>query len=330
MNKVLEIKDLHVSFYNDNYAGEAKAVRGINLEVMRGEAVAIVGESGCGKSVTAQAILRLLPSPPAVIKQGSIYFNGEDLLKKSERQMQQIRGRKIGIIFQDPMTSLNPTMKIGRQVAEGPAKHLGLSKSQARKRALEILELVAMTEPQKRMLQYPHELSGGMRQRAMIAIAIACEPELLIADEPTTSLDPTIQAQILELLRDLQIKLNTSIILISHDLGVVAKMCSRIAVMYAGKIVEAGTAEQIFYNPLHPYTRGLLDLLPRLDSEKNRQLNPIKGAPPTAYDTSPGCPFLRRCKYAMQVCHDREPGTLDAGNNHRMACWLHAGFTTPR
>lgn len=321
MDKFLEVRDLHVSFHT--YAGEVKAVRGVNFEVYKGEAIAIVGESGCGKSVTAQSIMQLLPKPPAIINQGSITFGGEDLLKKNEKEMQQIRGNKIGMIFQDPMTSLNPTAKIGTQIAEGLIKHQKLSRSEALKRAEEMLELVAMTEPHKRVHQYPHELSGGMRQRGMIAIALACQPELLIADEPTTALDVTIQAQILELMKDLQKKLGTSIILITHDLGVVAEMCSRVVVMYAGKIVETGTIDQIFYNTQHPYTKGLLNSVPRLDMTKDEPLKPIVGTPPDLFNPPAGCPFFARCKYAMVVCQNNDPELKDMGHNHYAACWLH-------
>lgn len=327
MDKILEVKDLHVSFYT--YAGEVQAVRGVNFEVRKGEAIAIVGESGCGKSVTAQTIMQLVPKPPAVIKQGSIIFVGEDLVKKNEKEMQQIRGNKIGMIFQDPMTSLNPTAKIGNQIAEGLMKHQKMSRSQAMKRAEEMLELVAMTEPHKRVHQYPHELSGGMRQRAMIAIALACQPELLIADEPTTALDVTIQAQILELMKELQKKLGTSIILITHDLGVVAEMCSRVVVMYAGKIVETGTIDQIFYETQHPYTKGLLNSVPRLNMTKDEPLQPIIGTPPDLFNPPDGCPFFARCRYAMKVCQDHDPALKEMGENHLAACWLHHPMAKP-
>ena len=321
MDKILEVKNLKVSFAT--YAGEVQAVRGISFDVSRGEAVAIVGESGCGKSVTAQTIMRLLPSPPSIIKEGSILFQGDNLVNKTEKEMQQIRGNKIGMIFQDPMTSLNPTAKIGTQISEGLIKHQKLTRSQALKRAQEMLELVGMTEPHKRLNQYPHELSGGMRQRAMIAIALACQPELLIADEPTTALDVTIQAQILELMQDLQKKLDTSIILITHDLGVVAKMCTRIIVMYAGKIVETGTLDQIFYKPQHPYTKGLLNSIPRLNMTKDEPLHPIVGTPPDLFNPPAGCPFYARCKFAMKVCRENDPALEDQGENHYASCWLH-------
>lgn len=327
MQKILEVKDLRISFFT--YAGEVQAVRGVNFEVFKGEAIAIVGESGCGKSVTAQTIMRLLPSPPAKIKGGQILFDGQDIVKKSEKEMQRIRGNDIGMIFQDPMTSLNPTAKIGNQIAEGLIKHQGLSRSQAHKRAIEMLELVAMTEPHKRVNQYPHELSGGMRQRAMIAVALACQPKLLIADEPTTALDVTIQAQILSLMKDLQKKLGTSIILITHDLGVVAEMCSRIVVMYAGEVVETGSLDQIFYNPQHPYTKGLLNAVPRLDTSKEEPLQPIIGTPPDLFRPPVGCPFYARCKYAMGICKNLDPKLDKIEDGHYSACWLQHPMAKP-
>jgi len=244
MEKLLEVKDLHISF--KTYGGEVKAVRGVNFHVNKGEILGIVGESGCGKSVTVHSIMKLLPTPPAQIKDGSILFKGKDLVKLKERDMQKIRGNEISMIFQDPMTSLNPTMKVGQQIAEVILKHHQISKSDVRKRVIEMLEMVGIPQPEKRADQYPHEFSGGMRQRVMIAIALACKPQLLIADEPTTALDVTIQMQILNLMKELQHKMETSIILITHDLGVVAEMCDRIVVMYAGQVVETGTVEDIF------------------------------------------------------------------------------------
>ncbi len=321
MDKILEVKNLHVSFRT--YAGEVQAVRGVNFHVNKGEAIAIVGESGCGKSVTAQSIMQLLPVPPAVIKEGSITYEGIDLLGFTERQMQDVRGNRIGMIFQDPMTSLNPTARIGDQIAEGLIKHLKLSKPKALERAKEMLEIVAMTEPNKRLYQYPHELSGGMRQRAMIALALACNPDLLIADEPTTALDVTIQAQILDLMKDLQKKTNTSIILITHDLGVVAEMCERVIVMYAGKIVESGSLDDIFYRAKHPYTKGLLNSVPHLNLTKEDTLEPIVGTPPDLFDPPKGCPFYARCKYAMKICKGQDPKLEEIGTNHMAACWLH-------
>ena len=321
MDKILEISDLKVNF--STYAGVVQAVRGVNLYLEKGEAVAIVGESGCGKSVTAQSIMRLIPEPPGKIVAGRLLFNGRDLLKLSEKEMEKVRGREIGMIFQDPMTSLNPTMTTGRQIAEVLVKHQSLSGKTINKRCIELLKLVGIPNPEKRADQYPHEFSGGMRQRAMIAMALACNPQLLIADEPTTSLDVTIQAQIMELMKELQFKLSTSIILITHDLGIVAGLCSRILVMYAGKIVEEGTADALFHNPSHPYTRGLLKSFPRLDSVKKEELTPIAGRPPDLLAPPRGCAFWPRCDRAMQICAREEPPSMEISTGHRANCWMH-------
>jgi len=320
MERILDVKDLHVSFHT--YAGEVKAVRGVNFHVNRGEAVAIVGESGCGKSVTAQSLMKLIPMPPGEIKKGEILFNGENLVNKSNKEMEAIRGKDIGMIFQDPMTSLNPTMTIGNQITEGLIKHQNMSRTEARNRAIELLELVGIPQPEKRVEQYPHEFSGGMRQRAMIAIALACSPKLLIADEPTTALDVTIQAQILDLMKDLQKKMGTSIILITHDLGVVAEMCERVIVMYAGKVIETGTVDDIFYNPQHPYTKGLLRSVPRLDLNRDEPLTPIFGTPPDLLRPPTGCGFTARCESAMRVCQEMDPELNDVSSTQRAACWL--------
>ena len=318
--KILQVKDLEVSFLT--YAGEVKAVRGVTFDVEKGEALAIVGESGCGKSVTAQSIMKLIPRPPGVYKNGQILFdNHEDILQLKNKEMENIRGSSVGMIFQDPMTSLNPTMTIGKQISEGLIKHQGLSKSEAMKRSIEMLELVGIPNPEMRVRQYPHEFSGGMRQRAMIAIALSCSPKLLIADEPTTALDVTIQAQIIDLLKDLQKKLDTSIILITHDLGVVADLAQRIAVMYAGKIIEQGKLDDIFYNPQHPYTVGLLKSVPRLDS-KGHKLVSIDGTPPDLLDPPKGCPFYPRCHYAMEVCVNNFPEETIVSPDHKVHCWL--------
>jgi oligopeptide transport system ATP-binding protein len=321
VENILKVNNLHVSFHT--YGGEVKAVRGVNFEVKKGETIGIVGESGCGKSVTAQTIMKLIPMPPGEIKEGSIQFKGEEIVSKSEKQMEKIRGKEIGMIFQDPMTSLNPTMKVGRQITEGLMKHRGLSREQAKERAIEMFRLVGIPQPESRVDQYPHEFSGGMRQRTMIAIALACNPNLLIADEPTTALDVTIQAQILELMKDLQKKTGTSIILITHDLGVVADMCDRIVVMYAGKVVETGTLDEIFYRPKHPYTKGLLKSIPRLDTNKDEELKPIFGTPPDLLNPPKGCAFWARCEYAMKVCQDDDPILEEVGDSHHAACWLH-------
>ncbi len=320
MERILEVKDLHVSF--NTYAGEVKAVRGVNFHVNRGEAVAIVGESGCGKSVTAQSLMKLIPTPPGVYKNGEILFNGEDLIKKSNKEMEAIRGQEMGMIFQDPMTSLNPTMTIGNQIMEGLIKHQNMSKAAARERAIELLTMVGIPQPERRVNQYPHEFSGGMRQRAMIAISLACSPKLLIADEPTTALDVTIQAQILDLMKDLQKKTGTSIILITHDLGVVAEMCERVIVMYAGKVIETGTVDDIFYHPQHPYTKGLLRSVPRLDLNRDEPLTPIFGTPPDLLKPPVGCGFTARCDSAMRVCQQYDPELKEISGTQRAACWL--------
>ncbi|MCU6708515.1 ABC transporter ATP-binding protein [Paenibacillus sp. J5C_2022] len=322
MKTLLEVNNLRVSF--DVYAGEVQAIRGVSFDVKQGEAVAIVGESGSGKSVTAQSIMRLNPSPPSRIKEGSIIFDGIDLLSLSEKEMQKIRGNKIGMIFQDPMTSLNPTMTVGAQIMEGLTKHQQLSKAKATSRAVEMLDLVGIPNPAARMDAYPHQFSGGMRQRVMIAIALACNPSLLIADEPTTALDVTIQAQIMGVMKDLQKKMGTSIILITHDLGVVADVCDRVIVMYAGKVVETGTKWEIFHNPQHPYTRGLLRSLPRLDQKKDEPLIPINGMPPDLIKPPAGCSFCARCDEAMRVCVDHDPALepIKGSDTHAAACWM--------
>jgi oligopeptide transport system ATP-binding protein len=317
---LLEIRDLHVSFHT--YAGEVQAVRGVNLTLEKGEALAIVGESGSGKSVTAQAIMRLIPSPPGKIKSGEILFDGKDLLKLTEKEMFRVRGSEIGMIFQDPMTSLNPTMTVGKQIMEGLIWHQRISPSEARQRAVEMLRLVGIPSPETRINNYPHEFSGGMRQRAMIAIALACNPKILIADEPTTALDVTIQAQIIELLKELQKKTDTAVILITHDLGVVAEMAQRVAVMYGGKVVETGTVEEIFYRPRHPYTWGLLASMPRLDLDRKQELKPIPGSPPDLFDPPKGCPFADRCPYTMHICNDEMPEVSEVSQTHRVSCWL--------
>lgn len=321
MENILEVKDLKVSF--QTYAGEVQSVRGVNFNLKKGECLAIVGESGCGKSVTSQAIMRLVASN-GFIKDGSqILFDGKtDISKLTDKQMESIRGSEMGMIFQDPMTSLNPTMKAGTQISEGLIKHQGLSKQAARERSIEMLRLVGIPNPEGRVDQYPHEFSGGMRQRVMIAIALACNPKLLIADEPTTALDVTIQAQIIDLMRDLQEKTGASIIIITHDLGVVADIAQRIVVMYAGKVVEQGTVDDVFYNPQHPYTWGLLRSVPRLDSNKNEELVPIEGTPPDLFAPPKGCAFAARCPYAMEVCLEQDPETTKVNQGHSAACWL--------
>lgn len=320
MGKILDVKDIEVNF--ETYGGHVNAVRGVSFYLNEGECIAIVGESGCGKSVTSKAIMGLIPSPPGKISNGSIMFNGTDLLKLSKSQMRDMRGSEIGMIFQDPMTYLNPTMTIGKQIREGILKHTDFSKAKAMERVLEMLKLVGIPNPEKRITQYPYELSGGMRQRVMIAIAMACNPKLLIADEPTTALDVTIQAQIIELMKSIQKKLNTSIILITHDLGVVANMAERVLVFYAGKVVESGSVDDIFYNPKHPYTWGLLSSRPRIDIGNKGELTSIEGTPPDLFAPPVGCGFAARCKYAMKICKCKYPEMKNLDGEHNVACWL--------
>jgi oligopeptide transport system ATP-binding protein len=320
MTKLLEVRDLHVSF--KTYSGEVQAVRGVSFQLNKGETVAVVGESGCGKSVTSQTIMRLIPNPPGFIKKGEILFEGKDLAKATEKQMEKIRGQEIAMIFQDPMTSLNPTMTVGRQIMESLIKHQKMSKAEAKKKAVEMLKLVGIPSPESRINQYPHQFSGGMRQRAMIAIALACQPKILIADEPTTALDVTIQAQIIDLMKELQQKTGTSIILITHDLGVVADIADRVVVMYAGKVIESGKLDEIFYNPRHPYTWGLLGSMPRLDLPRDQELLPIPGSPPDLISPPKGCPFAARCKHAMKICIEAMPETTQVSETHQVACWL--------
>ncbi|MUK89669.1 ATP-binding cassette domain-containing protein [Ornithinibacillus sp. L9] len=319
MEKILDVKDLHVTF--STYGGTVQAVRGVNFHLNKGETLAIVGESGCGKSVTSNAIMRLIPNPPGKIADGKIMFKGKDLTKVSEKKMRSIRGVDISMIFQDPMTALNPTLTIGTQLMEGLRQHQQVSREKAKKRALEMMDLVGIPNPEERLKQYPHQFSGGMRQRIVIAIALICEPELLIADEPTTALDVTIQAQILELFEKIQDITGVSIILITHDLGVVAKIADRIAVMYAGKIVETGTKRDIFYNPEHPYTKGLLKSVPRLDVQ-GEKLIPIDGTPPDLFSPPKGCPFAPRCPFAMEVCNKMYPDAVELNESHQVNCWL--------
>lgn len=316
---VLEVNHLEVSFFTSD--AEVQAVRDVSFTLKEQETLAIVGESGSGKSVTAQAIMNLIPQPPGHIKNGDILYNGENLLAKTNKQLNQIRGKEIGMIFQDPMSSLNPTLKIGRQIAETILKHEKVEKQKAYQRAEELLNLVGIPNPEKRIHQYPHEFSGGMRQRVMIAIALACNPKVLIADEPTTALDVTIQAQIMTLLRELQEKLNMSIIIITHDLGIVANMAHRVAVMYGGKIIETGTVDEIFYKPTHPYTWGLLSSVPRLD-QKDEKLIAIEGSPQSMANPPKACAFAKRCPYAMQICIDQQPGDFMSSSTQKAACWL--------
>ncbi|MGE8203836.1 ABC transporter ATP-binding protein [Heyndrickxia sp. NPDC080065] len=320
MERLLEVSNLEVNF--KTYGGEVKAVRDVSFHVNKGEIMAIVGESGSGKSVTVQTIMDLIPTPPGKIKGGKILFQGKDLLKLSKREMRKIKGSKISMVFQDPMTSLNPTMKVGKQIEEAVLNHQTVSKAEAKKIAVQMIKLVGIPNPEERYHQYPHEFSGGMRQRAMIAIALACNPDLLIADEPTTALDVTIQAQVLNLMKELKEKTDTAIILITHDLGVVAETAQRVAVMYAGVIVETGLVDDIFESPKHPYTWGLLESIPNFDTEEKERLIPIEGSPPDLFNPPKGCPFAARCKYAMEVCVDHMPPDFKMENGHTAKCWL--------
>ena len=317
---LLDVNNLTFSFHT--YGGVVKAVRGVSFQVKKGEIVGIVGESGCGKSVTAQCILKLNPEPPGFFEDGSIRYKGEDIIAKKDREMRKIRGVEIGFIFQDPMTSLNPTMRIGKQIEEVFVGRPEVSKAEARQRAIEMLKLVGISDAERRYAQYPHELSGGMKQRVMIARALVGKPQIVIADEPTTSLDVTIEAQILDLLKQLQKELGTAIIFITHDLGVIAKLCDRVLVMYGGKIMERGSVRDIFYRTAHPYTHGLMHSIPRLDLSKDTELEPIEGTPPDLFAPPAGCPFASRCEYAMKVCYEALPPEFPLEEGHASACWL--------
>ncbi len=317
MEKLLEVKDLHTSFFTP--AGEVKAVNGISFSLEKGKVLGIVGESGSGKSVTAYSILQILANPGKIVS-GSVKLHGEELVGASKDKMRTVRGNKISIIFQDPMTSLNPVYTIGNQLMEAIRLHTKRNKTEAKARAIEMLELVGINEPEKRIKQYPHELSGGMRQRVMIAMALACEPDILIADEPTTALDVTIQAQILDLMKDLQKKLGMAIIMITHDLGVVAEMCDEVIVMYAGEVCERGTADEVFYNPKHEYTKGLLRSIPTVSDDDTR-LVPIGGTPVDLLNMPDGCPFAPRCDAAMKICLSHKATEILINNDHASCCW---------
>ena len=319
MSKLLEVKNLKTSF--KTHIGDVQSVRGVSFHLDKGEALGVVGESGCGKSVTMMTIMRLL-GENAKIEAENITFDNKDITKPTEKLMQTIRGNDMSMIFQDPMTSLNPLFTIGDQLTEHLIKHKKISKKEAKEKAIKMLDMVGIPSPEKRLKQYPHEFSGGMRQRVMIAMSLICEPKLIIADEPTTALDVTIQAQILDLMKDLKEKLDTSIILITHDLGVVADLCSRINVMYGGLIVEEGTTEDIFYRGKHPYTWGLLRSVPNPKSELKEKLIPIEGQPPDLLKPPVGCPFTARCDYAMKICKEKQPPLFEISEGHRAACWL--------
>ena len=320
MSVLLDVRDLRTQFATQD--GLVNAVNGVSFELDEGETLGIVGESGCGKSVTMLSIMRLIPQPPGRISAGQILFHGTDLIKVSDDQMRRIRGHKIAMIFQDPMTSLNPVLTIGRQVSEALELHLAMTPTQARQRTVELLQLVNIPEAAKRVNDYPHQFSGGMRQRVMIAMALSCNPELLIADEPTTALDVTIQAQIIDLVRRLQRELGMAVIWITHDLGVVAGMCERVNVMYAGFVIETAAVRDIYASPQHPYTKGLLGSIPRLDAKSKSKLTPIDGLPPDLIDLPVGCPFAARCSYVQDICRAERPSLRTVTPGHQTACWV--------
>ena len=316
---LLQVRNLRTYFYTEE--GTVKAVDGVSYDVLPGEILGLVGESGCGKTVSALSILRLIPNPPGKIVGGEIIFEGDDILKMDEDEVRHIRGNKIGMIFQEPMTSLNPVLTIGRQLTETLELHLKMDRQAATQRAIELLEMVGIPEAKQRIGDYPHQFSGGMRQRVMIAMALSCNPKLLLADEPTTALDVTIQAQILELLTRLTRELGTAVIIITHNLGVVARYADRVNVMYAGKVVEAATALELYHSPLHPYTLGLLKSVPRLDQVRKEKLDPIEGMPPDLIHMGSGCPFQPRCRFAVERCQEENPPLLAVGDAHYSACW---------
>lgn len=317
--KVLEIKNLRTSFFT--HVGEVQAVRGVDFNVYKGEVLGIVGESGSGKSQTCMSVMKLLQDPGRIVG-GEVLFKGKDLVPLSYKEMQNIRGGQISMVFQDPMTALNPVFTIGNQINEVIQKHKKVSKEEANKLAVKMLELVGIPSPEDRLKSYPHEFSGGMRQRAMIAMALSCDPELLVADEPTTALDVTIQAQVLDLMKEIQERMGTSIILITHDLGVIAETCHRVIVMYGGLMMEEAPVDALFYSPKNPYTLGLLQSVPNPSNDERVRLIPIPGTPPDLLNPPKGCPFAYRCKYALNICYDELPPFYHCGENHRSRCWL--------
>ena len=319
MAKLLEVDDLATEFVTEG--GTVKAVDGVSYDLEEGEVLGIVGESGCGKSVSALSIMRLIADPPGKTVRGRVMFAGQDLLRLTDSEMRRIRGNRISMIFQEPMTSLNPVLSIERQLTETLELHLKMSGSKARERAVELLSMVGIPDPERRLRDYPHQLSGGMRQRVMIAMAISCNPRLIIADEPTTALDVTIQAQILELMQSLSKELGTALIIITHNLGVVARYADRVLVMYAGKIIETGNSQHIYHDSRHPYTLGLLNSVPRLDESMRATLNPIEGLPPDLIDMPEGCSFQPRCRYAIDRCSKEAPPLMDVRGAHGSACW---------
>ena len=319
MATLLEVENMQTQFFTS--AGTVKAVDGISYAVDEGETVAIVGESGCGKSVSALSILRLIPDPPGRIVGGRVLLQGNDLLTLPDKDIRRVRGRDIAMVFQEPMTSLNPVLTVGRQLTESMIHHMAMDEKKAQARAVELLGMVGISEPERRLLQYPHHFSGGMRQRVMIAMALSCEPKLIIADEPTTALDVTIQAQILELMKDLTKRLGVALVIITHNLGVVARYADRVNVMYAGKIVERGLAADVYGNPKHPYTIGLLASVPRIDQRRGERLIPIEGQPPDLTTLDDGCAFRPRCRFAVARCNDAIPTLETVGEGHLSACW---------
>jgi len=324
-DKLLQVENLQVEFRTRR--GTALVLNGVDFEVRRGETLCVVGESGCGKSMTALALLRLIPQPPGRIRGGRILFNGEDLVQASEARMREVRGNRISMIFQEPMTSLNPVFTVGDQIGESLRLHAGLDRHQARERSIEMLRQVGIPAPERRVDEYPHQMSGGMRQRVMIAMALACRPDILIADEPTTALDVTVQAQIFDLLCELQRDKGTAIVMITHDMGAVAEMADRVMVMYAGRVIEQGTAEQVLSHPGHPYTQGLIDCLPELGSSRHAErteLTEIAGVVPSIWELGSGCAFRERCPHAMARCAHEVPPMIATGAGHGVACWLHA------
>jgi len=321
MTTLLEVKGLKTRFYTQD--GVVHAVNGISYTLDEGETLGIVGESGCGKSVSVLSTMRLIPEPPGKIVGGQVIFEGEDLLKMPMDEIRRVRGNKIAMIFQDPMTSLNPVLTIGRQVEEALELHMGMNRSQARQRAIELLQMVGIPQAEDRIDDYPHQFSGGMRQRVMIAMALSCNPQILIADEPTTALDVTIQAQIVDLVKRLRDEIGMAVIWITHDLGIIAGLADKVIVMYAGYIVETAPVKELYGDPRHPYTIGLLGSLPRLDAHKSRRLVSIEGLPPDLIDLPPGCPFAPRCNYIIDRCLEENPPLEVVGsNNHRIACWV--------
>ena len=320
MARLLEVKNLRTQFFTQD--GVVNAVNGISYTLDEGETLGIVGESGCGKSVGVMSLIKLIPSPPGKIVGGEVWFNGQNLLEMNDNEIRSVRGNKIGMIFQDPMTSLNPVLTIGRQISEALELHLGMDKHQSRARTIELLELVGIPSAAERVDNYPHQFSGGMRQRVMIAMGLSCNPQLLIADEPTTALDVTIQAQIVDLVKKLRDELGMAIIWITHDLGVVAGLADRVIVMYAGMIVEEAPVKDLYADPRHPYTMGLLGSLPRLDEETHEKLESIEGLPPDLIALPHGCPFYDRCKYRIEKCRTENPTLRSVGVGHRIACWI--------